>query len=89
MVTELGKPVEEWNAEGFNFVVYKMSITFHKAAKLNDRLRVVTQRIPNRSSYRFVLDQRIYRGDDLLTEAEVLLLCLDREMKLRQMPELG
>lgn len=89
MVTELGKPIQEWNADGYNFVVYKMTITFHKPGKLNDRLRVVTKRVPNKSTFRFVLDQRLFRGDELLTQAEVTLVCLDREMKLREMPKIG
>jgi tol-pal system-associated acyl-CoA thioesterase len=86
MVSATGKPIEIWNREGYNFVVYKMSITFHKPGKLNDRLRVETSRRPMKSPYRLVLDQKLYRADELLTEAEVQLVCLDPEMKLRELP---
>ena len=71
MVSALGKPIETWNAEGYGFVVFTMTITWHKPAKLNERLRVRTSRMEGSSAYRLKLDQRIYRGEELLTEAEV------------------
>lgn len=88
MVNASGKSISEYNAEGYNFLVYKMEITFHKPGKLNDRLRVVTRTLPSRTRFRMVLDQRLYRGDDELCEALVTLVCLDAHMELRQMPRL-
>jgi acyl-CoA thioesterase FadM len=35
-----------------------------------------------------MLDQRLYRGDEELCEAMVTLVCLDRDMELREMPRL-
>ena len=86
MVTERGKPIEAWNAEGFNFVVFKMEITWHKPAKLNERLKVRSERMKGSSPYRLKLDQRLYRGEELLTEAEVHVVCLDRDLKLQKIP---
>ena len=88
MVNESGKTLDQWNREGFNFVVYRMEITFHKPGRLNDRLRVVTNEVPGKSPYRMMLDQRLYRGDEELCEAMVTLVCLDREMELQEMPKL-
>lgn len=88
MVNESGKTIDQWNAEGFNFVVFRMEITFHKPGKLNDKLRVVTTEVPGKSRYRLVLDQRLYRGDEELCEAMVTLVCLDAKMELREMPKL-
>lgn len=88
MVNESGKTIDQWNAEGFVFVVFRMEITFHKPGKLNDKLRVVTTEVPGKSRYRLVLDQRLYRGDEELCEAMVTLVCLDAKMELREMPKL-
>jgi tol-pal system-associated acyl-CoA thioesterase len=87
LVGELGKSIDQWNAEGFNFVVFKMDITWHKPGKLNDRLRVVTERVPHRSGFRFVLDQKIFRAEELLVEAEVHVVCVDANMQLRRIPD--
>ncbi len=91
MVGERGKPIEAWNAEGFNFVVFKMNITWHKPAKLNERLRVRSARMKGSSPYRLKLDQRLFRGEgeaeELLTEAEVHVVCLDRDLKLQKIPD--
>jgi acyl-CoA thioester hydrolase len=86
MVSALGKPIETWNAEGYNFVVFKMNIMWHKPAKLNDRLRVRTSRIEGSSPYRLKLDQRLFRGDEELTEAEVHIVCVDAKLALRKIP---
>lgn len=88
MVSERGKPLAQWNAEGFNIVVFKMEIVFHKPAKFGDRLRVVSEEmLPRKSRFRMRLDQKLYREDDLLTEAVVHLVCLDEKLELREMPD--
>lgn len=89
MVNASGKSIAAYNREGFNFVVYRMEITFHKPGKLDDRLRVVTRVVPGKSPYRKVLDQRLFRGQkELLCEALVTLVCLDANMEVREMPRL-
>ena len=82
-IEALGKPVGAWNAMGANFVVYKVTVTYQKPAKLGDQCEVVTTITP----MRLRMDQRLFRGDELLTEAEVQLVCLDDEFELREFPD--
>src|SRR2546426_3961072 len=41
-VGSLGRDVRDWNADGYYFVVYAMTIRFRKAAELGDRVEVVS-----------------------------------------------
>jgi tol-pal system-associated acyl-CoA thioesterase len=85
MINELGRGIEAWNADGFNFAVVKMTINFHKPARLNDRCTVVTT-VLSCGEFRMRLDQRLFRGEDLLTGAKVDLVCLDANLELRELP---
>ena len=85
-INQLGRGIDVWNRDGFNFVVFKMAITFHKPARLNDLCRVET-RVLSGTPYRLRLDQRLLRDDLLLTEAKVDLVCLDGNMELCELPE--
>ncbi len=85
-IGSLGKPIERWNTEGCNFVVFKVSVTFHKPAKLGDACDVVTQVIP-KSPYRLHMAQHLERDQELLTEALVQLVCLDADLEIRKFPE--
>ena len=85
-VETAGKPIGDWNRNGFNFAVYKVEVTFVAAARLGDRLKIVT-RFKSGSMYRLRLDQQLYRDDELVTKAEVQLVCLDENLKLREFPQ--
>ncbi|MBI4703650.1 MAG: YbgC/FadM family acyl-CoA thioesterase [Deltaproteobacteria bacterium] len=86
LIGRLGRPIGEWNAAGCNFVVYKMEITFHRAARLGDECEVVTHLSPQ-SPYRMAMAQRLLRGEELLTEALVQVVCVDASLELREIPE--
>lgn len=86
LIEGLGKTVGEWSRDGFNFVVFKMNITFHKPGRLGDVCEVLTEILPG-GDYKLNMRQRLYRGDELLTEADVLLACLDGDFELRELPE--
>ncbi len=79
------RPVQRWNAEGFNFAVYQLQIKFLKPARLGDQLEVLTT-ISGGTDYRRKLTQTILRGGEVITEAKVDLVCLDSELKLREFP---
>lgn len=81
-----GKPVEEWNREGALFAVYQLRIKFLRPARLGDLCEVVT-RFRGGSDYRKKLEQRILCDGELITEAEVEIVCLDRELQLREFPD--
>jgi acyl-CoA thioester hydrolase len=85
-IESLGKPISWWNEEGYNVAVFKMNITFHKPARLGDVCDVVTEIVPG-SSFRLKMKQKLMRGDELLTDADVLLVCVDENFEVREFPE--
>lgn len=80
-----GKPVEEWNREGVLFAVYQLKMKFLRPARLGDLCEVVTHHAGG-SDFRKKLRQRIERRGELITEAEVEIVCLDRELQLQEFP---
>ncbi len=85
MVEQRGKPISEWNAEGFNFAVYELKIRFLKPARLGDTLTVITSDAGG-TDFRHKLDQVIERDGEKLTAATVDLVCLDATMALTEFP---
>ena len=85
-VGQLGRPIDDWNAEGVVLAVYKMQITFRRAAKLGDICEVVTCFTPRKSEYRLQMLQTLMRGDELVCKAQVQLVCLDANMAVRTFP---
>jgi acyl-CoA thioester hydrolase len=85
-INELGKPIAEWNAEGANFAVFKMDITWFKPARLGDEIDVVTVVEPG-TPFRMRMSQKLLRGEELINEANVQLVCLDERMELREFPD--
>lgn len=85
LVESYGKPIRAWNEAGYNFAVYKANLTFHLPARLSDRLLVRT-RFEMSSPYRLLAKQEIRRDGELVTSAEVHLVCLDGQMNLREFP---
>jgi len=81
-----GKGIAQWNEEGLYFVVYSMNIRFKKAASLGDRLDVISSFRAD-TDFRGVFHQRIERGGELIVEARVEVVCLDRSRELREFPE--
>ena len=86
LVNASGRGIEKWNAAGLNFAVYKVNVTYLAPARLGDICQVVTRVLPSRSSYRLVMEQELVLDDKVITEAEVHLVCLDEELKLRDFP---
>ncbi len=84
-IDSLGKPIIEWNRDGFNFAVYQMQIKFQQAAKLGDLCRVVTKHTGG-SPYRKELEQRLERNGEIIVKAVVELVCLDKSLELREFP---
>ena len=85
-VDQLGRPIRAWNADGYYFVVYAMTIRFRKPAELGDMLTVITTfSLP--SAFRGLFRQRIERDSDVIVEADVEVVCLDQRRELREYPE--
>jgi acyl-CoA thioester hydrolase len=86
-VDQLGRPIRAWNADGYYFVVYAMTISFRKPAELGDTITVIsTFTLP--SAFRGLFRQRIERDSDVIVEADVEVVCLDQRRELREFPQL-
>ncbi|MFO1362862.1 MAG: YbgC/FadM family acyl-CoA thioesterase [Burkholderiales bacterium] len=57
------------------FMVYGLSVDYHKPARLNDRLRA-TAAIAHAGRVRVDFDQRVLRGDETLVSARVKAACV-------------
>ena len=42
-INSIGKPIVDWNHEGYNFAVYQIQIKFRQAARLGDICYVTTK----------------------------------------------
>jgi acyl-CoA thioesterase FadM len=78
--------VEDLNARGVNVLVYRVEATFRRAGRLGDKLRVTTEMQASDSPYRIKLPQVIFRGDELVNQAEVQPVCDDANGTLREFP---
>jgi acyl-CoA thioester hydrolase len=82
-----GRPIQDWNRDGFNFVVYELTMKFKRAARLGDLLEVVSSfRLD--SPYRGRFSQRLECRGDLMVQAEVDVVCVDAQQQLREFPPL-
>lgn len=82
-----GYAVEDLNARGVNVLVYHVEATFRRSGRLGDRLRVTTEMQASDSPYRLKLRQVIHRGEELINQADVQLVCVDANGTLREFPE--
>jgi acyl-CoA thioester hydrolase len=57
------------------FMVYGLSVEYHKPARLNEQLRV-TATIAHAGRVRVDFDQRVLRGDETLVSARVRAACV-------------
>jgi acyl-CoA thioesterase FadM len=65
-----------------------MNIRFRKPAELGDLIDVVST-FEQPSAYRGLFRQRIERAGDLIIEADVEIVCLDKSRSVREFPELS
>jgi acyl-CoA thioester hydrolase len=82
-----GKPIQEWNRDGYNFVVYGLTMRFKQAARLGDIFDVVTS-VTMSSVYRARFIQRVECRGVLLVEADVDIVCVDSTQQLCEFPPL-
>ena len=71
--------------EGLGFVVYKCELTFKQGAVFGDVLEI--RSAPRKeSAYRIVFQQDVWRGDELLVQGIVQMVCVDADKKLVPIP---
>ena len=57
------------------FVVHSLSVAYLKSAELDDEIRATASMV-RVSRAAFTVEQKIWRGDELLCEAEVRIACI-------------
>lgn len=73
--------------EGLLLVVASANITYQLPARLDDALTVSAKIIKVARTY-LVFEQRIFRGEDCLTKAEVKIACVARDtMRPKPLPK--
>ena len=77
--------VRLYREESLGFVVYKCELTFREGAVFGDTLEVrTTPRLE--SEYRVAFQQDVYRGDKLLVQGQVQMVCVDGRRQLVKLP---
>ncbi len=75
LVEEMGLDQNKMKAEGIVFVVRRVEADYLAPARLDDRLTVVTDHRPEGQS-RWVFDQEVHRGDQVIFRAVVTAVCM-------------
>ena len=89
-IAAAGTSVMHWADRGVMFPVYNINITFRAAARLGDRLVVVSD-AARTSQFRWNFKQRVEREGDGrgIVEASVDIVCTDLQGNLREFPDIG
>jgi len=77
--------VRLYRDEGIGFVVYKCELTFKEGAVFGDTIEIRSI-AAKESEYRVVFSQDVYRGDKLLVQGVVHMVCVDGSKKLVPLP---
>ncbi|SEV89228.1 acyl-CoA thioester hydrolase [Cognatiyoonia koreensis] len=85
IVEDLGVDQNAMKAAGIVFVVTRVEADYLAAAKLGDRLDVLTDH-DAASPVRWVFAQRVMRGDTLLFQAQVTAVCMSTGGKPTRLP---
>lgn len=71
---------------GLYFVVAKIGVRFKKPARYDDVLTLITE-ITRSTPARLEHAYRLMRGDELLTEADSVIACVDSRGELQRIPD--
>ena len=82
-----GRPIQDWNRDGYFFVVYELSMKFRRSGRLGDLIDVVSS-FKLDSAYRGRFSQRLECLGQLLVQAEGDVVCVDAQQQLREFPAL-
>lgn len=72
--------------QGYLLVVSKISAKFHLPSRFGDTLRIWLRTQRARGA-RIDHTYKIYRGDQLVVEAESTIACIDRQGRVQRLPE--
>ncbi len=85
IVEDMGVDQNAMRAEGLVFAVSRVEADYIGAARLGDRLDVVTTH-QAASPVRWTFDQAVRRGDDLIFRAHVVAVCMTTTGKPVRLP---
>lgn len=85
MVEDLGMNQRDMRDRGIVFVVTRVVADYLAPARLDDRLTVKTEHRAQ-SPVRWVFDQEVWRGDEVLFRAEVTAVCMTLDGKPTRLP---
>jgi acyl-CoA thioester hydrolase len=82
----LGHDYAQLERDGIILVVNKISCKYHRPCKFGDTLRLSIRTVRARGA-RIDHEYRLWRGNELLAEAESTLACVDRLGRVQRLPE--
>lgn len=85
MVRDAGIDQMAMRSAGVVFAVRRVVADYVRPARFGDDLTVQTA-MGRTTPARFVMDQRVLRGDDLLLTAAVTIVCMDLDGRPRRLP---
>ncbi|MEM7521892.1 MAG: YbgC/FadM family acyl-CoA thioesterase [Pseudomonadota bacterium] len=85
VVEQLGLDQRAMREDGTVFVITRVEAYYIKAARFADRLEVRSTHFAE-GRLRWVFDQEVWRGDDLIFKARVTAVCMTVEGKPRRLP---
>ena len=81
-----GNAYRDLEAAGVMFVVARMSLRYHKPAKYDDDLTIICKACPS-MGIKVEHAYEVRRGDELLATGQTTLVRVDREGRLKPIPE--
>jgi acyl-CoA thioester hydrolase len=86
MLRAQGLPYSRLEEQGMFFVVARMGLRYRKPARYDEELRVLAW-VSEKNRARIDHVYEIRRGRDLLVTAQTTLACVDRDGRIRAIPE--
>ncbi len=86
LLRRLGNAYRDLESAGVTFVVARMSLRYHKPAKYDDDLTIICEAAPS-MGVKVEHAYEVRRGDELLATGQTTLVCIDREGRLKPIPE--
>ena len=82
----MGHDYADLERDGIMLVVHRIACRYHKPCKFGDTLRLQIRTVRTRAA-RIDHQYRLFRGDELLSEGESTLACIDRQGRVQRLPE--
>ncbi len=82
----MGYDYAQLERDGILLVVNKLACKYHRPSKFGDTLRLTIRTMRARGA-RIDHEYKVFRGNELLAEAESTLACIDREGRVQRLPD--